>query len=262
MKNIIIIILSVIIFNACKEEPIEASKNNDGITIFPIFNNLSFSDTRGTIIFSATRLHQNAYSGFDYQARAQVYNNSNRDSLVNAGNIMIGNFNLIFNSNYQSYNEGNTPNFNSTSNYFGDDVDIKILGNQSIDSSTINFYSPDRIEMSLSNLTELSKSNSLNITWNTDNNNPNDVYIAVVYDGLNSNYMDSTLSEDSETIYLESTDDDGAYTIPSNVFSNLDLGSSIYIIIGRGNYKIDGNSNDKYMCISYTFDRQPLKVVN
>lgn len=250
-------------FFSCKEKSIESEENKkEGFSIFPIFNNLDYSDTRGTVIFSATRLHQNEFSGFDYQARAQIFNNENRDSMINAGSVLVGNFNLVFDNNYQSYNEGATPNFDDTKDYFGTNVDVKILGTQQVDSATINFYSPEKIEMTLSNLAELSKSSSLNITWNTDNSNPNDVYVAVVYDGVHSNYIDSTFSDKNETIYLESTNDDGSYTIPSSVFSNLSVGSFVKVVIGRGNYKIDGNSNDKYMCISYTFDRQPLKVVN
>ncbi len=262
MKKIILFFLVLLAISACKEENVDSKDENGGFSLFPIFNNLDISDTRGTVIFSATRVHQNEFGGFDYNASAHIYTDEDRHTSVNAGSIKIGNFNLTYRAQDTLYTNGSTPNFTGTSDYFGDDVDVKILGTQYVDSASINFYSPERIEMSLSDLSELSKSTSLNITWNTDNSNPNDVYVAVVYDGNLSHRMSSTFSDESEVIYHTSTDDDGSFTIPSSAFSTLTVGSYVYVVIGRGNYKIDGNSNDKYMCISYTFDRQPLEVVN
>lgn len=253
------VVLSIFIFS-CKEENETNKDNNLGFLSF--LNTNDYSDAVGTITFSSKREHQNEHGDFYYEARAQVFTNKNKDTLTYAGNIKIGNFNLVFNTTDTNYNFGLQTNSPDLRDLFGSTTEAIISGSPSVESSTISFYCPKRMELSLNNLTELSKSQDLEVSWNADANNPHPVSIAIVYDGTYSNITDSSFSDVSQFIYSTTTDDDGNFTIPNSSYANLTTGKKVFVIIGRGNAILSGATNDKLILQTYTYDRQPLEISN
>ncbi len=248
------------ILTSCKEDDIK--KSDDIIPFFSFLASGDYSEAVGTITFDAGRINQNEYGEFYCEARAQAFTTTAKNSRTYAGNIKIGNFNLIYSPTDTSYNDGYTSVPPDLTSLFGTTTTIEISGSSNVASSTISLYCPKRMEMRLNDLLYLDKSQDLEITWNSDNNNPNDVAIALFYDGDRSNAIDSNLSDVSYAIYHTTTADDGSYTIPYSAFLNLTAGSRVFLMIGRGVAVLDGASTDKFIVKSYSFDRQPLEVTN
>lgn len=244
------------IFVSCKENSLENenTKGKKSTNILDFLMGVNLSATQGTIAIES-------YSGgnttsHNYNLAGAVFTDSNRTNKVDGGKFVVGTDSISTNSDLDYYSD-----VDHSSDY-GTTLNVSLTGNgtNNIDSWTTSFYVPKDIDISLSDNDSFSKANGISITWNSDINNTNGVYIAYSYLKYESNkYIDTTLP-DTEIIWKKNVSDNGSYTITSSELSSLPNNGLINLYVFRGNYIIDGSTNQKYLIYSSTLDMETLKI--
>lgn len=257
--SLILLFFSIIINYGC-DDNIQNSFDNSIKDISMkdlVLGTSSVDDTQGTMWIEAIgTVDQTGYQS--YQSNAIISSSSSRNDKVDVGTVKINNVSLT------KYDNNEYHTFDSQSTAYGDTTSFLFSGNTSagIDSFYTEMYIPDIIEATLPNGLSHDKSTNLTISWNPDNDNPNDVYIMLHYSKEFNQLLDSTMT-DSSVIKTYTTEDDGSYTINSSDFNEMPENGEVQLFIGRGNNKIVAFTEDEYHLVyAATLDITIIKLTD
>lgn len=186
---------------------------------------------------------------FDGYVGGVFYINKDDSKPTTISKFAIDGFDIPYNNYpaYPGYGIQSNGNGQSVSNWmkslFGKKIHISLEGSATYRTTFEDslFYVPNEITYSASFLQSktYNANNSQNITWETDPNNPNGIlYIAIVYEAVESNLYDQSMPDTSYVQAFLEVPDNGSYTITPDKVSNLPTNSTVSITLARGNYEV------------------------
>jgi hypothetical protein len=239
MRSIILCIFCTMLLIGCSES-VNSPGSSKEIKNFPsIFT--GEPDINGVLVASCI---EDAIQGFeDYYRKGAIFQNIDPLVKIDGGDAIIAGTTIHSDADFEYHN--------LVAFDFGTTHVFSLAGNQNVQPFSTQMYVPQSIHMVIpNNVEEISKSNGLTITWESDNNNNNGVYIGFEYDIVLSNEDNPSMPDDPIFNYLN-TEDDGSFTITTTHLSSFPTGSTINIIIGRGNIETVSVGNRKYRLIGY-----------
>lgn len=276
MKKLLIVFSGLMIFFSCTKKsgndfPENTIQENTTEFIRKALQvHASDSPTHGTIILGAIRKTSGSgdvtYSlnGDFFSSTSRLLNQRIEVGQVDYGSLSVNadlaNDKAYYLSNTQATNQSNSSNFGATKT-------VSIGGNSGLGISPFseNIYVPKIVTLngpfSANTIGSHSKVSNMSVTWNTDANNSNDMRIMLAYDIHLSNLDDSTLSDSSNIVVLQATDN-GSYTIPSSTFNQFQVGSTIRLIVGRLNAGVKLQNGYKFHIIGYSYGEALFKLTN
>jgi len=208
-----------------------------------------------------------------YKGYAEFFNDSTLTGKVeDVGQVYFGN--IAINTNPSRWGV-NTYHFeaadmtNSTnSSQWGTNVTFGIAGGSSTYSGfNTSFYVPEVIYFDTisyvcgsPSLPPLSISSPPTLTWNADGNNTN-VAIVIIYDGVASNQLNSSLSNQSFSQSLV-TNDNGSYGLTSSDLASFTSGAIVDVYVGRCGEDVVVSNGKKINIIAYTYSKRRYLLVN
>mgnify|MGYP000860886653 FL=1 len=256
MKNvrIILCILSVAVIG-CSDDINKPESNSTEELNYITMSHVLQLGTPYNGIMSAMYYEQGNYNYYDYYGRAAVFQNTDPMQKVNAGVATIANnvTNPYSNNEYHNKNEIT----------FGQVVNFGITGNSQngISAFSEQMYIPQKIHAIIpGGVLQISKSQGMTITWNTDSNNDKGVFIGLDYQIIESNNIDGNMP-DEPIITYENVDDNGTYDITPAKLSSYPVGSIIELIAARGNYNYISVNSRTYLLLGYTSYIYKFEVV-
>lgn len=257
MKNIFLIsILILIAFSSCRKE--DATKVINGLPRMEEALVALKGDKNGAIRISAQKT-------FDMQSVSgqknlwEVWGKFWSDDNVTQkyGDLSIDSFMLApkISGVYQSEAMLNNPDLGPL---FGKTVDFTV--NRGDMERTVllqsSLYVPADITVSAPVKTTANQvlARTTTVTWNPDVNNTKGIYILIEFDPEDDDNAAFNNGVRTYQYNLIQTNDDGAFTLSANDFSDMPAGAKVMLWVGRGNYNmIDGAEGlNKYALYSYT----------
>ena len=193
--------------------------------------------------------------GTGYELGGQLFSATDHATPVKGGDMIAGGVTIAEPTNgpYLSFL---MPDFGSTA-VFG------LTGNSSngVPAVTDSLYIPSVITVSSPNGgTDVSRSQSLVVTWNVDGLNDS-ILIGIEYSAsLNELVFDSTLPHPNYR-WWTLTEDDGSFTIPSSVMGNLNVGTLAVVRVARGKSKWSGATGYPIDLYGYSMAKEGYWVV-
>jgi len=114
---------------------------------------------------------------------------------------------------------------------------VRSLGNQKSNSTDDGFYIPSQIEMDPGPTNDFSLPRGQNITinWNPDRNNPSQsIFLGIIDDNTN----DPINAVLSELLFFKEIPDNGSFSLPRTLLSQLSINNRVTLFIARGNFEI------------------------
>ncbi len=210
---------------------------NDGNLLFEDIGNIPWDSVDG-YLHSTVKTRDTSINLESYKVDGAVYQSrSYPREMIYGGTMTISNKEVVPDTIDGYWYQWASPLGGSEPDY-GMETVWSLDGNPSLSvpSFTDTMYTPDIVTLYQPVPgTSISKSSTLNVTWNQDNNNTNDVIVFIQYLGR-SNYYDSTLSDQDFYIWKEENDD-GSASFSTSELTDLPVGGSIYVGVIRYNSK-------------------------
>ncbi len=261
-KQILILISALLMFS-CQEPDLQRDNSSDEIGFLQLmFSGGGGGDYDGKFISLASRRRTGVVDA-RYSLGASFYNTTGK---IDVGTVTIAD--AIGFVHVPSALHGDTygHNFKSlTSNKptYGANATFAITGNasNSFTAFTTSMYCPEELELATTFAPDrtVDGTKDLTLTWNSDANNPNKVYLWLNYLEIASNDRDSTLPVIAIDLNY-SFPDNGSYTLPTSVLQQLPAGSLFTLYIGRGNIKYHTDNGNTYRITSGSFVAYELKM--
>lgn len=259
MKKQFLILSMLFLFLSCKKVSQEFSRINqieigELIKQYLETENIQFD---GNITITSDKLgaKANPSSIPTIMVDAKLLSNKTDKSSSNFGNLVIDDIDIPFrvSPTAPGYNLQSllTSDFTTQKliGLFGRRVKIDIpksstsgvfttLGNQKSSSTDNGFYIPSQIEMDPGPRNDFSLPRGENITikWNPDPQNPSQTIFLGIID---ENTIDPIISENlKELIFFKEIPDNGSFSLPSNILSQLSINNRVTLFIARGNFEI------------------------
>ena len=201
------------------------------------FSTTSKSPTYGQMYASSMWTRQSGSASYD--CGGQVFNNTGHDAHVSGGGMMVSDRSA----------EERSPGLYRTMKapVFGSFATWSLSGNSSAGIPAVldSMYLPSEIRILSPSVNTLSRSQNLTIQWNTD---PNNGYVKIQLRDA-SEPTDTT----GEQQYNWNTivADNGSYTIPSTILSNIPTDGLAVVTLTRGESKTIGTTH-KFHIYGYT----------
>jgi hypothetical protein len=258
MKNIFISVLLLTAFASCKKE--DSTDVVKGLPNMGDFLGLTNAKKNGGINLSSQKAFDIS-SNTGQRGLVLVNGKFWNDNLVtqNYGVLSIDSFTLVPGSDgrYQS----DFSNKADLKGLFGKTVTFQVDKGDAERTVVLQsgFYVPVDIIVSSPIKTAQNQvlQQSTLITWNQDAQNTKGVYILIEFDPEDEENAAFNNGIRTYRYNLIQTDDDGAFALSPNDFSDMPAGATISLWIGRSNYEmIDGADGiNQYAIRAYTFAR-------
>lgn len=256
---------------ACKRDK-QLSQNNIRLGIQNLISGAVYPDP-GSITYVAWGIKDTSGANVAiYNGSAQFFNDSTlSDSTEDVGAVSFGS--ITINTNVATYGtrdyqfSASDRTNGSNPSQWGTNVTFGIGGGSSTYSAfTQSMYVPEVIYLDgfthscTSILPQLSKSNPVTLTWNSDANNTT-VAVVFMYDGAASYANNSSLSSSTYTTTV-TTADNGSYSITTSDLAAYSVGSVVEIYVGRSN-DMQVISNGKTVNVTaYTYSKLMFIIVS
>jgi|GEM_PF-3365507 len=140
---------------------------------------------------------------------------------------------------------------------------VRSLGNQKSNSIDDGFYIPSQIDMDPgpNNDFTLPRGENITINWNPDPNNPSQsIFLGII----DENTIDPIISEKlKELIFFKEIPDNGSFSIPSSLLSQLSINNRVTLFIARGNFEIysDASTSSNILVQALTTSVIPFAAI-
>lgn len=197
-----------------------------------------------------------------YLSGGKIYSSTAHATQVSGGDMTAGGLVIPWNANLAYYaigpevGGGGTPTFGAVSTW-----GLAGNGSNGIPSFADSLYVPAVIKLTapVGPNGTVSKSGAISVQWNADVNNSDGVAVGLMYDGVTSQFVDSTLPY-FEYNWYQFTDDDGSYTIPASVLNSIPVGGYVNIVVARGASKEVGTVSKRFHIYGYSVGSGLFKV--
>jgi|GEM_PF-3556999 len=233
MKNKIFSLIIVAILAAGCSTDKEQIIQNDSLNFKSVESYLSFitADTDNRIIVK----NLSSIEDPNFTSYISVFSKNESALTVDLNETTFNPLNVFVNE-YGSAWGTHTYNFEEA---YGTDIELST----NHFNSAVTFYSPERIEITLSNLDNNKIIPGTQVSWNADSRNENGVVLAMEYS--------PAIQTDSEIAgnYPEAITggivvaDNGSYTITANDLDSMPEGALVSFLVARAGFAIETNQN-------------------